>query len=90
MHPFLFRIPGLGIAIPGFVPPLVSAAAALILAPSAASPVAFVAGVVGSLVGADLLHLADVRRIGTGMASIGGAGTFDGIVLSGIIAAYLA
>jgi uncharacterized membrane protein len=49
-----------------------------------------VAGVVGSLVGADLLHLADVRRIGTGMASIGGAGTFDGIVLSGIIAAYLA
>jgi len=26
----------------------------------------------------------------TGVASIGGAGTFDGIVLSGIIAAYLA
>ena len=47
-------------------------------------------GWVGSLVGADLLHLSDVRRIGTGMASIGGAGTFDGIVLSGIIAAYLA
>jgi uncharacterized membrane protein len=83
-------VPGVGIAMPGFVPPLVSTAAALLLAPGEAPPVAFVAGVVGSLVGADLLHLADVRRIGTGMASIGGAGTFDGIVLSGIIAAYLA
>jgi len=88
---FLARpVPGVGIAMPGFVPPLVSVAAALILAPSEAPPVTFVAGVVGSLVGADLLHLSEVRRIGTGMASIGGAGTFDGIVLSGIIAAYLA
>jgi uncharacterized membrane protein len=76
--------------MPGLVLPLVSAAAAPLLAPSEAPPVAFVAGVAGSLIGADLLHLADVRRIGTGMASIGGAGTFDGIVLSGIIAAYLA
>ena len=88
---FLARtVVGVGIAMPGFVPPLVSAAAALLLAPGEAPPVAFVAGVVGPLVGADLLHWADVRRIGTGMASIGGAGTFDGIVLSGIIAAYLA
>jgi uncharacterized membrane protein len=84
-------VPGIGIAIPGFVPPLVSAASALLLAPDQAAPVAFVAGVVGSLVGADLLHLKDVYRIATtGMASIGGAGTFDGIVLSGIMAAYLA
>ena len=88
---FLARpVVGVGIAMPGFVPLLVSAAAALLLAPSEAPPVAFVACVAGPLVGADLLHLADVRRIGTGMASIGGAGTFDGIVLSGIIAAYLA
>ncbi len=35
----------------------------------------------------DLLHLKDVANIATG---IGGAGTFDGIVLSGIVAAYLA
>ncbi|MDE3018136.1 MAG: DUF1614 domain-containing protein [Nitrospirota bacterium] len=41
-------------------------------------------------VGADLLHLRDIARIATGTASIGGAGTFDGIVLSGIVAAYLA
>jgi uncharacterized membrane protein len=42
------------------------------------------------MVGADILHLRDVARIGTGVASIGGAGTFDGIILSGILAAYLA
>jgi uncharacterized membrane protein len=31
-----------------------------------------------------------MKQIATGMASIGGAGTFDGIVLSGVLAAYLA
>ncbi len=81
---------GIGIALPGFVPPFVAALCALVLAPEQAPPVAFVAGVLGPLIGADLLHLRDVERIATGMASIGGAGTFDGIVLSGIVAAYLA
>jgi uncharacterized membrane protein len=76
--------------MPGLVPPFVAAGAALLLAPEAAPPVAFIAGVVGPLIGADLLHLKDVTRLGAGMASIGGAGTFDGIVLSGIVAAYLA
>jgi uncharacterized membrane protein len=84
-------VPGLGIAMPGFVPPIVAALAAVLLAPDQAPPVACVAGVVGPLVGADILHLKDVNRIATtGVASIGGAGTFDGIVLSGILSAYLA
>ena len=84
-------VPGRGIAMPGFVPPIVAALSAVLLAPDQAPPVAFVAGVVGPLVGADLLHLKDVNRIATtGVASIGGAGTFDGIVLSGILSAYLA
>ena len=77
--------------MPGFVPPIVAALAAVLLAPDQAPPVAFVAGVVGPLVGADILHLKDVNRIATtGVASIGGAGTIDGIVLSGILSAYLA
>ncbi|HEX5645601.1 MAG TPA: DUF1614 domain-containing protein [Nitrospira sp.] len=46
--------------------------------------------VFGPLIGADLLHLHDIEKIATGIAGIGGAGTFDGIVLSGIVAAYLA
>jgi uncharacterized membrane protein len=69
---------GVGIMIPGLVPPLISAA------------VAFVANVAGPLVGADLLRLKDIQWSGVGMASIRGAGTFDSIVLSGVIAAYLA
>lgn len=62
---------------------------ALSLAPDSTAPVAFIAGVIGPLIGADLLHLKDVGKLGAGMVSIGGAGTFDGIVLSAIFAAYL-
>jgi uncharacterized membrane protein len=51
---------------------------------------AFAAGVLGPLIGADLLHLREVNKISTGVASIGGAGTFDGIVISGLIATLLA
>jgi uncharacterized membrane protein len=88
---FLARpVPGMGIALPSLVPAFVAAASGLLLAPSEAPPVAFIAGVAGPLIGADLLHLRDVEKIASGVVSIGGAGTFDGIVLSGIIAAYLA
>lgn len=83
-------VKGIGIAMPAMVPPIVAAMSALALAPDQAPPLAFVAGVFGPLLGADLLHVREIPRISTGMASIGGAGTFDGIVLSGILAAYLA
>lgn len=83
-------IEGIGIAMPGLLPPLIAAISALFLVPDQAAPVAFVAGVLGPLIGADLLHLRDIEKMTTGIASIGGAGTFDGIVLSGIVAAYLA
>jgi uncharacterized membrane protein len=83
--------PGIGVVMPGLVPPLVAVAAALLLAPGdTAPPIAFIAGIAGPLIGADLLHLRDISRVGAGIASIGGAGTFDGILLSGIVAAYLA
>ncbi len=59
------------------------------LAPEWAPPIAFAAGVLGPLIGADLLHLDDIAQLGTGMASIGGAGTFDGVVLSGLVATLL-
>ncbi len=83
-------VEGVGIALPGLIPAITAAAAALVLAPDQAPPVAFIAGVAGPLIGADLLHLKDVEKIASGVLSIGGAGTFDGIVLSGIVAAYLA
>ena len=83
-------VEGVGIAMPGLFPAIVASLSALLLAPDHATPVAFVAGVLGPLIGADLLHLRDIEKIATGIASIGGAGTFDGIILSGIVAAYLA
>ena len=83
-------VKGIGIAMPALLSPIVAAALALLLAPEMAPPLAFVIGVLGPLIGADLLHLRDIEAAETGLASIGGAGTFDGIVLSGIIAAYLA
>jgi uncharacterized membrane protein len=83
-------VPERGIAMPALVPALVAVASAYVLAPDFAPPLAFAAGVLGPLLGADLLHLGDIKQIGTGMASIGGAGTFDGIVLSGLVATLLA
>lgn len=83
-------VPNVGIALPALVPALVAAACGMLLVRDFAPPVAFVAGVLGTLIGADLLHLRQVGAISTGMASIGGAGTFDGIVLSGLVATLLA
>lgn len=88
-------IAGLGIAIPAFVPPLVAVLAAWILLAgerydAVRAPVAFVAGVSGPLIGTDLLNLRKFERISAGIISIGGAGTFDGIVISGLVAAFFA
>ncbi len=81
--------PEVGIAVPIVVPPLVAAAMGLLLAPAAAPAVAYVAGTLGTLIGADLTNLSTLRRMGAA-ASIGGAGTFDGIFVTGILAVLLA
>jgi len=81
---------GIGIVMPGLLPPLMAASSAWLLAPEHATPIAFVAGTLGPLIGADLLQLREVRLLDSGLVSIGGAGTFDGILLSGIVALYLA
>jgi len=83
-------VPGAGIMIPIFIPPLFACAAALIVAWSKAPSVAYVSGSLGTLIGADLLNLDEIRKIGTPVASIGGAGTFDGIFVTGIFAVLLA
>ena len=43
-----------------------------------------------SFVGADILNLKKIGNQGVPVASIGGAGTFDGIFLNGIFAVLLA
>ena len=82
--------PGLGIAMPVFVPPLVAAAIALLLSRTEAAPLAYIGGSMGALIGADLLNLDKVQELGAPVASIGGAGTFDGVFLTGILAVLLA
>lgn len=81
---------GVGIAMPIFVAPLAAAAAGMILAPATPAVVAYVAGTLGTLIGADLLNLGRMRTIGAPIVSIGGAGTFDGVFLSGLLAVLLA
>lgn len=86
-------VKGIGIAAPFFIGPAVTLAAALILGGGfglSAAGIAYVAGTLGTLIGADLLHMKDVSGKGAAMLSIGGAGTFDGIFLTGIITALIA
>jgi len=83
-------VPEVGITIPFFIPPIASAAVALILTRGKnAAPVAYVSGVLGVLIGADLLHLSALGTSGIQILSIGGAGVFDGIFLTGVVAAFL-
>jgi uncharacterized membrane protein len=87
---FSHPIPGLGIGIPVFIAPITAALTALLLAPENSAPMAYICGTLGVLIGADLLRLQDIRKLGTPVASIGGAGTFDGIFFTGIVAVLLA
>jgi uncharacterized membrane protein len=83
-------VPGAGITLPLFAPPLVAAVAALVLSRRYAAPLAFIGGSVGTLIGADLLNLDKVSELGAPVVSIGGAGTFDGIFLTAIMGVLLA
>jgi uncharacterized membrane protein len=83
-------VPGVGISLPAFIPPLVAAAVSMLIAGENAAPVAYIAGVWGTLIGADLLNLHRLREVGAYVLSIGGAGVFDGIFLVGVVAALLA
>jgi uncharacterized membrane protein len=89
VHLIARPVEGQGIEMPGFIPPLLAAGIALAVDPHMAAPVAYVSGTLGTLIGADLSNLDKITELGGGMASIGGAGTFDGVFLSGIVAVLL-
>ncbi len=90
IHMIARPVKGLGIAVPALLPPIIAAGLALIISPQNAPVVAYISGTLGSLIGADLLNLKKIPDLGTPLASIGGAGTFDGIFLTGIISVLLA
>jgi uncharacterized membrane protein len=89
-HQLAQPVRGLGIALPVFVPAIASAAVALLLSLRRAAPLAYIGGSLGTLVGADLLNLNRVQGLGAPLVSIGGAGTFDGIFLTGVLAVLIA
>jgi uncharacterized membrane protein len=89
-HALAYPVRGVGIAVPVFIPPVVAAVTALVLSRQAAPALAYIGGSLGTLVGADLLNLGRVQALGAPVASIGGAGRFDGIFVTGIVAVLLA
>jgi len=87
---FLTRpVPGRGLAIPMFIPPIFAALFAILFTREFAAPCAYISGVLGTLIGGDLLNLGKARKMGAGIVSIGGAGVFDGIFLVGVVSVIL-
>jgi uncharacterized membrane protein len=90
IHTMATPVQGVGIAVPVFAPVITTAILAFILSREYAAPLAYIGGSMGTLIGADLLNLDKIGDMGAPVASIGGAGTFDGIFLTGILAVLLA
>jgi uncharacterized membrane protein len=84
---------GLGIATPAFGPPLMTVLTVLtvdLFSPlSCPTQVAYVGGSLGTLIGADLMNLGRLSELGAPVVSIGGAGTFDGIYITGLVSVLL-
>ncbi len=83
-------VPGVGIALPPVLPSVATAAIAVLLDRRSAPSTAFIAGTLGTLLGADVLNLGHLMDLGAPVASIGGAGTFDGVFMVGVVAVILA
>jgi len=90
VHQVAQPVPGVGIAVPTFVPALAAVIVALVLSRDSAAPLAYAAGSLGTLIGGDLLNIGRLQGLGAPVASIGGAGTFDGVFVAGILAVLLA
>ena len=89
-YTFSFPVPGIGIGMPMIVAPVFAAIIAIMLNSELSAPLAYISGTMGVLIGADLLNFRHISRMGAMVASIGGAGTFDGIFMTGILAVLLA
>jgi uncharacterized membrane protein len=92
VHFVVRKVEGVGIVTPAFVPPIAAALIAIIVTmgnPGSAAIVAYVSGTLGTLIGADLTNLRGLANLRADIVSIGGAGTFDGVFLTGLIAVFL-
>ncbi|WP_407355068.1 DUF1614 domain-containing protein [Methanolobus sp. WCC5] len=88
-------VKGVGIVSPAFVPPIAAALSSILIVYSTQVQhelifaVAYISGTLGTLIGADLLNMRAITKLGAPVVSIGGAGTFDGVFLAGVIAVLL-
>jgi len=89
-HAIAQPIRGVGIGLPIFVAPLAAAFVAAVVSWRNAAPLAYAGGCLGVLIGADLVNLDRLQGLGAPVLSIGGAGTFDGIFVTGVVAVLLA
>lgn len=89
-HQLAQPVRGVGVALPIFIPPVIALLCAVILSWREAGPLAYIGGSMGTLIGADIMNLGKIQGLGAPVASIGGAGTFDGVFLVGIVAVLLA
>ena len=86
-------IPGIGITLPTALPVLLTLMFTLVsTAVFHANPLAFSysLGSLSTLLGADILNIRKVIRLMRGYVSIGGAGVFDGIYITGLMSLILA
>jgi uncharacterized membrane protein len=90
VHWLAYPVRGVGIATPTFAPPITAAVVGIVLSRRAAPALAYISGSLGTMIGADLLNLGHIQGLGAPVASIGGAGTFDAIFLTGLLAVLLA
>jgi uncharacterized membrane protein len=90
VHHVAHPVHGVGIAEPIFIPPMAATGAAILISRQFAPALAYISGSLGTLIGADLLNINSIQGLGAPVASIGGAGTFDGIFMTGILAVLLA
>ena len=86
--------PFTGLRVPLIMPALMTFVSVYFFVPEPFRPVAaYVAGTMGTILGGNLIPLLTPRirnAVGTPLVSIGGAGTFGGVFVAGILAVLLA
>jgi len=89
VHLVARKVEGVGIVTPALLPPIAAAVIALLVSSTNPAVIAYVSGTLGALIGADLTNLRGMEKFGSSMVSIGGAGTFDGVFLTGLVAVII-
>ncbi|WP_230741370.1 DUF1614 domain-containing protein [Methanooceanicella nereidis] len=87
-----------GVIVPVWIPPVVSIITSFIAIYLYAdgnnffdlARMAFPAGVFGTIAGANVLHAKSIRRLGASVVSAGGVGTFESILITGMISTIIA